>query len=224
MAEKVQHPHAPRHRNPRLHLHRGLHPVNSTTGGGSHRRRGRRQGERLDGEGGGHVLCPAGVDGAGGDEHEADLLAGVDELQGAVVVGERGAVRVPDGGVLGEREVDGAVWDGEGREPDGADGDLGVLRPEEYEVNDENGDEDENQEDGGNQTRRQVGAPWRRRSLRLRHHGWVSLSFGCGGVEWSGVDLSVTILCKLYWSHVMCCDKLTQKPHVDVVCRIWKDG
>ena len=50
-----------------------------------------------------------GVDGAGGDELEADLLAGVDDqLQGAVVMRERGAVRIPDGGVR-EHEVDNAV-------------------------------------------------------------------------------------------------------------------
>ena len=56
---------------------------------------------------------------------------------------ERRAVRVPDGGVLGEREVDVAVNDGERRKLDGADGDFWVLRLENGEVDDEDHDDDE---------------------------------------------------------------------------------
>lgn len=110
---------------------------------GTHNGHRRRQGKGLDGEGGRHVLSPAGVDLAGGDEHETDLGAGVEELEGAVEVGENGAVRVPDGGVLGEGEVDGAVDDGERGELDGADGDFGVLWFENGEVDDEDDDDDE---------------------------------------------------------------------------------
>jgi len=58
-------------------------------------------------------------------------------------VGEGGAVRVPDGGVLGEREVDGAVSDGERGELDGVDGDLGVLGFEHSVVHNEDDDDDE---------------------------------------------------------------------------------
>lgn len=146
----MQHPHSPRHRQPRLHLHGGggPHPINAAE-----------DRERVDGESGGHILSSAGVDVTGGDEHEADLPAGVDELEGAVVVGEGGTVRVSDGGVLGEGEVDGAVREGEGREADGGDGDVRVVRFEESKVKDEKDDNNENQEGCGDQTRRQVGAP-----------------------------------------------------------------
>lgn len=85
MSEEVQHPHSPRHRHPRLHLHGGPHPTNAPE-----------DRERVDGESGGHIPSSAGVDVTGGNEHEADLSAGVDELEGAVVVGEDGAVRVSD--------------------------------------------------------------------------------------------------------------------------------
>jgi len=57
-------------------------------------------------------------------------------------VGEGGAVRVPDGGVLREREVDGAVNDGERGELDGVDGDLGILGFEHGEVHNEDDDDD----------------------------------------------------------------------------------
>lgn len=149
MGEEVQHPHAPRHLQLWLDLQGGLHPqpiveTDAVTIGkrGSHARR-RRQRERLNGEGGGHVLCPSGVDLTGGDEHEPDLAAGVEELEGTVVVRERGAVRVPHGGVLGKREVDGAVCDREWRKLDGADGDLGVLRLKHRVVDYEDDDDDE---------------------------------------------------------------------------------
>ena len=88
--EEVQHPHAPRHLNPRLDLHRGPHITGPINEGGTEA-----QGEGLDGEGGGHVLSPA-----GGNEHEADLSAVVEKLERAVVVRERASVRVPNGGVL----------------------------------------------------------------------------------------------------------------------------
>lgn len=61
--------------------------------------------------------------------------------------------------MLGEGEVDGAVREGEGREADGGDGDVWVVRFEKTEVKDEEQDDNENQEGCGNQTRSQVGAP-----------------------------------------------------------------
>lgn len=62
---------------------------------------------------------------------------------------ESSAVRVSNGGVLREGEVDGAVNDGEGGELDGVDGDLGVLWFENGVVDYEDDDDDENQEDCG---------------------------------------------------------------------------
>lgn len=62
---------------------------------------------------------------------------------------ESSAVRVSNGGVLREGEVDGAVNDGEGGELDGVDGDLGVLWFENCVVDYEDDDDDENQEDCG---------------------------------------------------------------------------
>lgn len=154
--KEMQKPNPPRHLHSRLDLHRGSHseptqPVSDDRSDVLRRRRRCRRGqrERLDGEGGGHVLDPAGVDLAGGDEHEADLAAGVEELERAVVVGELGAVGVLDGDVLGEGEVDGVVGDGEGGELDGVDGDLGVGGLEDGEEDDEDDDGDEDEEDCG---------------------------------------------------------------------------
>lgn len=132
----------------------------------------------MNGESGGHAFGTAGVDVAGGDEHEADLVAGVEKLKRAIVVGEEGSVGILDEGVLGEGETDGAVRDGEGGKVDGADGDFGVVRLEHSEVNKEDDDEKENQEDGGDETRGEVGASRRGRgrgrgrwplSVRLGH-------------------------------------------------------
>lgn len=114
--------------------------------------------EGLDGEGGGHVLRAAAGDLSGGDEHEADLVAGVGELEGAVVVGEFVAVRVSDGDELGEGEVDGAVRDGEGGELEGVNGDLGFFGFEEGEEDDEDDDGDEDEEDGGDDAGGKVGS------------------------------------------------------------------
>jgi len=88
----------------------------------------------------------------------------VEKLERAVVVREGATVRVADGGVLREGEVDGAVSGGEGRDLDGADGDFGVLRLEQREVKEEHHDEEEDEENGGHKTRRQV-----RAVLGLRH-------------------------------------------------------
>ncbi|KAK2994059.1 hypothetical protein RJ640_010688 [Escallonia rubra] len=79
--------------------------------------------------------------------HEADWGVGVGELEGAVVVGEGVAVGVGDGDVL---EVGG---DGEGWELIGVDGDLGVFRFEEEEVNDDDSGRQEEQEDRGHYAR-----------------------------------------------------------------------
>lgn len=59
-------------------------------------------------------------------------------------MGEGSSVRVPDGSVLRESEIDGAVSERKGRHLNGADGDLGILRLENGEVNGENDDEEEN--------------------------------------------------------------------------------
>lgn len=91
----------------------------------------------MNGESGGHVLSPPGLNFTGGYKHEPDLVTRVKELNGAVVVRESGAVRVSNGDVLREGEVGGVVGDGEGRELDGVDGDLGVFWFEDGEVNDE---------------------------------------------------------------------------------------
>lgn len=91
----------------------------------------------------------AAADLAGGDDDDADLAAGVDELEGAVVVGEGVAVRVGDGDELEEGEVEGAVGDGELGELDGGDGDLGVLGFEEDEEDGGGDEEEEEEEDCG---------------------------------------------------------------------------
>lgn len=159
--EQVQDPDPARHLQRGLHLHTRPDPKSAQPV--RHRRphalrlRRRRERERLHGEGGGHVLSPAGGDFAGGDEHEADLAAGVEQLEGAVVVGEDGAVRVVDGDVLGEGEADGGVVDGEGRELDGVDGEVGVLGLEDGEVDDAGDDDEEDEEDGGDDAGGQVG-------------------------------------------------------------------
>ena len=149
MGEEVQHFDTPRHLQLGLDFHSGLNPkpiveAHSVAVGqcGAHPGR-HREGEGLDGEGGCHVLRPASVDLAGGDEHEADLAAGVDEPEGAVVVGERGTVRVSNGGGLGGSEVDGAVSDGEGGDLDGVDRDFGVLGFKDGVLYHEANDEDE---------------------------------------------------------------------------------
>ena len=106
----------------------------------------------MDGEGRCHVLGPARGDFSGGDEHESDLVSGVEELEGAVEVGELAAVRVADGGVEGEGEADGGGGVGGERkcgELDGGDGDLGVFGFEEREVDDEEDYEEEDYEDCG---------------------------------------------------------------------------
>lgn len=163
--EEMQNPHPPRHLHPRLDLHRGPHPkpvraVRENNRAHILRRRPRRvQRKGLDGEGGGHVLGPAGPDLPGRDEHEAHLAAGVQQLERAVVVGEGGPVGVLDGDVLGEGEVDGgAVGDGEGGELDGVDGDLGLGGLEDGEEHDEDHNDDEDEEDRGDDARREVGA------------------------------------------------------------------
>ncbi|KAK4260633.1 hypothetical protein QN277_003725 [Acacia crassicarpa] len=166
MAEQVQYFDPTRHLHPGLDLHGGSDPYfTEPTGGGGG---GVGQGKRLNGESGGHAFGTSGVDVAGGYKHETDLAAGVEKLKRAIIVREEGSVGVSDGGVLGEGETDGAVRDGEGGKLDSADGDLGVLRLEDCEVNDENGDKKENQEDGGDETRGKVGACRRRWPLSVR--------------------------------------------------------
>ncbi|KAK2987547.1 hypothetical protein RJ640_021601 [Escallonia rubra] len=87
------------------------------------------------------------------NEDEADWGVRVGELEGAVVVGKGVAVGVGDGDVLEEGEVHGVVGDGEGWELDGVDGDLGVFRFEEKEVNDDDSGRQEEQEDRGHYAR-----------------------------------------------------------------------
>ncbi|KAK2966526.1 hypothetical protein RJ640_019055, partial [Escallonia rubra] len=158
VGKEVQHPDPARHVHPRLDLHGGSDPSPAKPVGHSRPhilRLGDRHREGLDGERGRHVLGPAGVDLSGGDEHEAHLAAGVQQLQRAVVVGEHGPVGVLDGGVLGEGEVHGAVGDGEGGELDCRHGDLGVLRLEQGEEHDEDHNHHEDQEDRGHNARGQ---------------------------------------------------------------------
>ena len=50
------------------------------------------------------------------------------------------SVRVSNGDVLRESEVNGAVRDGEGRELNGVNGDFGVFRFENGEIDDEDDD------------------------------------------------------------------------------------
>lgn len=133
------------------------------------------QRERLDGEGGGHVLGPTRVDLPGGDEHEPHPRSGVEELDCAVVVGEGGAIGVLDGDVLSEGEADGVVRDGEGGELDGVDGDLGLFGFEDGEVNDADDDEEEDEENCGHNAGGQIG-PARRRTRWFVSH-LSSLSF-----------------------------------------------
>lgn len=142
----MQNPNPARHLKPRLHLHARPHPEPAEPirhGGGAHALglAWNREREGADGECGGHVLCFSSGDLSGGYEHEAHLVAGVEELQRAVVVGENGAVGVVDGDVLGEGEGDGGVGDGEGGELDGVDGEVWVLGFEEGEVDDEGYDD-----------------------------------------------------------------------------------
>lgn len=71
------------------------------------------------------------------------MRTGVEELNRTVVVRERSFVRVPDGDVLRESEIDGAMSDGEGRQLDRGNGDLRILRLEDGEEDDENDDDEE---------------------------------------------------------------------------------
>lgn len=114
MAEHVQHLDPTHHLHPGFHLHgrSNPHSVEAIGHGGAQARR-RRQGKGLNGESGGHVFGASGVDVAGGNEHESDLIAGVEKLERAIVVGEEGSVGISDGGVLSEGEIDGAVGNGE---------------------------------------------------------------------------------------------------------------
>lgn len=71
---------------------------------------------------------------------------------------ERSSVRVLDGGVLREGEVDGVVGNGEGGKLYGGDGDPRVSGFEDSEVNDECDDDDEDEEDGGDDAGGEVGS------------------------------------------------------------------
>ncbi|KAK3013226.1 hypothetical protein RJ639_009044 [Escallonia herrerae] len=114
------------------------------------------------------------------NEDEADWGVGVGELEGAVVVDEGVAVGVGDGDVLEEGEVHGAVGDGEGRELDGVNGDLGVFRFEEEEVNDDDSGRQEEQEDRGHYARGKVGCT----AVTVVHKATdTSRHFGKGGRE-----------------------------------------
>lgn len=62
---------------------------------------------------------------------------------------ESGAVWVSHGGELGVGEADGAVGDGERRDFDVCDGDLGISWSEDGEVNCNRGYDSEYDEDGG---------------------------------------------------------------------------
>ncbi|KAF5460542.1 hypothetical protein F2P56_020406, partial [Juglans regia] len=180
--EEMQDSDPTRHLHPRLDLHGGPDPDPSPTAAAGERgpqdanRLRSRQREGLDGEGGGHVLGPSGIDLSGGDEHKPDLAAGVEELEGAVVVGEVGPVGVSDGDVLGEGEADGGVREGEGGELDSDNGDLGVVGLEDSEVDDKNDDDDKDQENSGDYARskictaggRSLGLAHSSRSTRIR--------------------------------------------------------
>ncbi|GER26803.1 D111/G-patch domain-containing protein [Striga asiatica] len=172
VSEEVQDPNPTRHLHHRLNLQTRPDPEPAEPiryarddafgpGGGWSDAAG--EGEWLDGECGGHVAGPAGVDFSGGYEHEADLGAGVEEAEGAVVVGEGGAVGVGEGGVLGEGEPDGGVGGGEGRDLDGVDGEDGGLGLEYGEEGDEGDNDDEDEEDGGDYARGEVGPAGGRR-------------------------------------------------------------
>lgn len=104
-------------------------------------------------------------------EHEPDLAARVDELKGAIVVAKSGFIGVPNGNILRESEVGGAVGYGEGGKLDGVDSDPGFLGLEDGEIDNKRDDDDENQEDGGNYARGQVGTArgWWPETLRLSH-------------------------------------------------------
>ncbi|CAN6713249.1 unnamed protein product [Malus baccata var. baccata] len=158
VGEKVHDANPPRHLQPRLNLHCGpagsgagaAQPAEPISESGPHwvldhpgNPIGIGDRERLDGEVGGHELGLTRFDLAGGYEHEPDLAAGVEELEGAVVVVEGCPVGIADGDVLGEGEADGGVLGGEGRELDGGDGDFGVFGFEDGEVDDEDDDDDE---------------------------------------------------------------------------------
>lgn len=123
--EHLQHLHRPHQLHPRFQLHRRRSWPHC--GIRRHLRRFRRHRERTDVEGGGHVLRPTSGDVSSGDVDESDGAGGGgEELEGAVVVREGVAVRVPNGDVLEEGEVCGAVAEREDREFHGVDGDLGV--------------------------------------------------------------------------------------------------
>lgn len=95
-------------------------------------------------------MSPTGGDLAGGDVHEPYGTGGSgEELERAVVVRERVAVRVPNGDVLVEGEIGGVVEERESWEFHGIDGDFGVLRAEEDEAGDDSGDYDGGEEESG---------------------------------------------------------------------------
>lgn len=147
VSEEVQYPNPTGHIHLRFNLQRRSDsvPVHSFREGRSSSNGGDWSGQRewLDGEGCYHVLRLTGVDFTGGNEHESNLRTGVEELNRTVVVRERSFVRVPDGDVLRESEIDGAMSDGEGRQLDRGNGDLRILRLEDGEEDDENDDDEE---------------------------------------------------------------------------------
>lgn len=150
MGKHTEDPNSTHHPNPRFNLHSGPNSEPVITSGKSSCESirahinggvgGIGQGERLDGKGSCHVLGLTGIDFPGGDEHESDLGAGVEELESAVVVRENSLVGVLDGDVLREGEVNGVVRDGEGGELDGVDGDSGISGLENCEEHNKDND------------------------------------------------------------------------------------
>lgn len=99
------------------------------------------------------MLGPAALDLAGGNEHQADGLPEIDQLQGAVVMGELVPVGVGDGHVLEEGEVDGAVGSGESGELDSVHGYLGSFGLKKQEVSDNSPGGEDEKENCGHYTR-----------------------------------------------------------------------
>ncbi|XP_057979070.1 uncharacterized protein LOC131165365 [Malania oleifera] len=140
MREHLQNPNPTSQLHPRFYLKRRLHqpyPATNANVAYAQRSRPRIHRQRLDVERCHHVLRLACLDPACGDGREAELGAGVKDLQRAVVVHEGVVVRVLDGYLLRECEAGGAVGDGESREPHGVHSDLRVSGLEDGEVDDE---------------------------------------------------------------------------------------
>lgn len=138
-----------RHFQPRLHFHirpdpKPSQPIRHRRPTHTLRLSTQRQRKRLHRKRSSHILGPTRINFPGGYEHEPDLVTRIEQLKRTIIVNKFIVVRVLNGDVLREGEVNGTVRGGERGELDGVDGDNGRFWFEKSEVKDEDDNEDEN--------------------------------------------------------------------------------